>query len=94
VSGLTRIPTHRGDVLILATTLTFPSYLVALVTQDGQQDCGTEVDVRPLALLAWAVKRAKAVVVPGGRIYLANTDTGDWALIATRNNRLRLISGV
>ena len=79
---LRRIPTRRGDVLILAASQTFSTYAVAMVDEDGQQDFGSGFNGRYLVSLQDAVKQAKTVVVPQGRIYLMNIDAGEWAIIS------------
>jgi len=80
-SMLRRMPTQRGDVLILAATQSFSTYAVAMVYKDEQQDFGNGFNGRYLASLPEAMKEAKALVMPPGRIYLINIDTGDWAIV-------------
>ena len=78
----TRIPTHRGDVLILRTNQSFVLHAVARVTRDGQQDFFTHVNVRYASDRAAAEADAKALVAPGRRIFFRNLDTGDWSEIS------------
>lgn len=72
-----RIPTQRGDVLILLT-LAPASYAIATVTIDGQQDFGAGYNVMKVPDFALAMKQARALALPGCRIYLVNVDTGEW----------------
>jgi hypothetical protein len=76
-----RIPTHSGDVLILWTHASFTIYALGHVTKDGQQDFGTQVDVRYPPGRAAAVAEAKAMVAAGRQIFFRNIDTGDWSEI-------------
>jgi hypothetical protein len=82
------MPTHSGDVLILLTSKTCFPYAVGEVSKDSQQDFGSEFNVMHFAGLAEALRQAKALVVPGRRIYLLNIDTGDWALVSGGENRM------
>jgi len=86
------IPTHLGDVLILLTDQSFSIHAVGQVTKDGQQDFDTyhrkppeheheHVNLRYEIDRAAAVADAKAMVVPGQRIFFRNIDTGDWSEI-------------
>jgi hypothetical protein len=78
-----RIPTHSGDVLILWTHASFKIYAVGQVTQDGQQDFGTRVNVRYPPNRVAAVAEAKAMVAAGRQIFFRNIDTGEWSEIRT-----------
>jgi hypothetical protein len=73
-----RIPTHLGDVLILRTSQSYAVHAVGRVSKDGQQDFSSEAHVHYEIDYAAAVAQAKALVVPGGRIFFRNIDTGDW----------------
>jgi hypothetical protein len=73
-----RIPSHRGDVLILRTTQSYSIHAVGRVSKDGQQDFGSEANVMYEIDYAAAVARAKALLLPGGRIFFRNLDTSDW----------------
>ena len=75
----TRIPTHCGDVLILRTDHSFVLHAVGRVTRDGQQDFHTHVNVKYASDRAAAEADAKALVVPGRRIFFRNLDTEDWS---------------
>ena len=78
----TRIPTHCGDVLILRTDHSFILHAVGRVTRDGQQDFHTHVNVKYANDRAAAEADAKALVVPGRRIFFRNLDTGDWSEVS------------
>ena len=73
-----QIPTHVGDVLILRTTRSFSVHAVGRVSKDGQQDFGHEAHVTYETDYAAAVTQAKALVVPGRRMFFRNIDTGAW----------------
>ena len=73
-----RIPTHVGDVLILRTTKSYTVHAVGRVTKDGQQDFASGALVKYETDFTAAVGEAKALVVPGHRIFFRNIDTGDW----------------
>jgi hypothetical protein len=73
-----RIPTHLGDVLILWTTQSYAVHAVGRVSKDGQQDFSSESNVHYEIDYAAALAQAKALVVPGGRIFFRNIDTFDW----------------
>ena len=77
-----RIPTQLGDVLILRTDHSFTLHAVGQVTKDGQQDFDTHKDVKYTSDRATALADAKALVVPGRRIFCRNLDTGDWSEIS------------
>jgi hypothetical protein len=76
-----RIPTQPGDVLILSTDQSFTVYAVGLVTKDGQQEFDTHMNVKYDRARRAAVADAKALVVPGRRIFVRNIDTGAWSEI-------------
>jgi hypothetical protein len=73
-----QIPTHLGDVLILRTTRSYSVHAVGRVSKDGQQDFVSEAHVKYETDYAAAVGQAKALVLPGRRIFLRNIDTGAW----------------
>lgn len=76
------IPTRVGDVLILHTDHSFAIYALGLVSEDGQQAFDTGVGVEYVSDHTAAVAKAKALVLPGRRIFLRNLDTGDWSEIS------------
>ena len=76
------IPTQVGDVLILRTGQSFTTHAVGQVSEDGQQDFHTQMNVKYVRERAAAVAEAKALVVPGRRMFLWNIDTGDWSEIS------------
>ena len=82
MAGLSRMPTRRGDVLILATTQTFTMYAVVTVGVDGQQDFGTGISGGHFSELTAAVKRARDLAGPGRSVYLVNIDTSDWRIMS------------
>jgi hypothetical protein len=86
MAKLARIPTRQGDVLILLTTLFAPTYSVATVAVDGQQDFGGGENVMHLPDMAAAVKAAKMLMTHGSCTYLINIDTGDWALVPSQDS--------
>ena len=78
-----RIPSLRGDVLILWTTQSYTVHAVGRVSKDGQQDFSSEANVQYEIDYAGAVAQAKALVLPGRRIFFRNIDTGDWNEISS-----------
>jgi hypothetical protein len=74
-------PTEIGDVLILRTSLSYTVYAVGSVTTAGQHDFSHSQQVRHVKTHAEAVKTAKAIVAPHGRIYLLDIDTTEWSQI-------------
>jgi hypothetical protein len=78
----TPIPTQVGDVLILRTGHSFSTHAVGRVSEDGQQDFRRLANVTHVSDRAAAVAEAKALVVPGRRMFLWNIDTGDWSEIS------------
>jgi hypothetical protein len=77
-----RIPTQVGDVLILRTEQSFALYAVGQVSKADQQDFCAQVNVNYVRDRAAAVAEAKALVVPGRRVFFRNIDTGDWSEIS------------
>jgi hypothetical protein len=77
-----RMPTQVGDVLILRTD-TSSTHAVGKVLQDGQQDFHRQMNVKYVRDRAAAVAEAKALVVPGRRIFFWNLDTRDWSEISS-----------
>jgi hypothetical protein len=88
MARLASIPTQRGDVLILMTILRPASYALAMVSIDGQQDFGAGYNVMNVPDFTLAMKQAKALVLPGCRIYVLNVDTGEWTLISDGTSRI------
>jgi hypothetical protein len=79
----TRIPTQVGDVLILQTDHPSAIYAVGRVSKDGQQDFRGGVNVQHVNNRAAAVAKAKALVIPGRRIFTWNLDTRKWSEISS-----------
>jgi hypothetical protein len=75
-------PTEIGDVLILRTSRSYTTYAVGSVVTAGQHDFSHSEQVRYVTTHAEAVKTAKAIVAPHGRIYLLDIDTGEWSQIS------------
>ena len=75
-------PTEIGDVLILRTSLSYTVYAVGSVATAGQHDFAHSQQVRHVTTHAEAVKTAKAIVAPHGRIYLLDIDTAEWSQIS------------
>ncbi len=74
-----KVPTRFGDVLILTTERAGSIHLVCPVSSDGQQGCTADrhtVSGRPEALA-----KARSLVVPDGRIFLKDQDSGEWGEI-------------
>jgi hypothetical protein len=71
-----QIPTQIGDVLILHKR-SIPTHAVGAVSEGGQQDLKANMSYEPDRAAAEAA--ARRVVMPGRRIYIKNTDTGNWA---------------
>ena len=85
----TRIPTELGDVLILRTDHSFTLHVVGAITLRGQQDFDTYPKANPHARLqratdrAAAIAAAKALLVPGRRIFFRHLETGEWSEISS-----------
>ena len=75
-------PTEIGDVLILRTSVSYTVYAVGSVATAGQHDFSHSEPVRHVSTHAEAVTTAKALVAPGGRIYLLDIDTAEWSQIS------------
>ena len=75
-------PTEVGDVLILGTRQSYTVYAVGSVATARQNDFSHSELVVHVPTHAEAVDIARALVVPGGRIYLSDIDTGEWSEIA------------
>ena len=73
-----RIPTQLGDVLILRTTHSFTVHVVGRVCMNAQQDFASQRNLKCLDAQTSALAEAKAIAVPGGRIFMRNMDTGEW----------------
>ncbi len=78
-----QVPTRIGDALILQTTHTYTVYAVGRVSHSGQQDFSRGAAVKHEHDDVAAVAYAKALVAPGGRIFLRNIDRGDWSEISS-----------
>jgi len=72
-------PTEIGDVLILRTSVSYTVYAVGRVDTAGQTDFSHGQQPHHVTTYAEAVKTAKAIVAPRGRIYLLDIDTGEWS---------------
>jgi hypothetical protein len=55
---------------------------VGLVTKDGQQDFDTHMNLKYERDRTAAVADARALGMPGCRIFFRNLDTGDWSEIS------------
>ena len=75
-------PTEIGDVLILRTRLSYTVYAVGSVVTAGRHDFSHSEQVRHVTTHADAVNAAKAIVAPGGRVYLLDIDTEEWSQIS------------
>jgi hypothetical protein len=75
-----RIPTLRGDVLVLCSD-TIPTYAVGVVSEDGQQDLRGLANVQYLSDRATALAVAKALAQSGKRIFVLEIDNaeGGWS---------------
>ena len=74
---MTGPPTRLGDVLILTKEAAGSIHEVCPVSTDGQHGCTADrhtVSGRPAALA-----KARSLVVPKGRIFLLDQDSGEWA---------------
>jgi hypothetical protein len=78
-----RIPTQVGDVLILRTDETFAIHAVGVVSKDGQQAFRGQTDVKYVSGHADALAEARAILVPGRRVFLLDIDFGDWSVVST-----------
>jgi hypothetical protein len=77
-----RIPTEIGDVLILRTTRSYTIHAVGRVSKAGQQDLGSEANVKHEIAYAAAVVQAKTMVGPGRRIFFRDIDIDEWSEIS------------
>ena len=77
-----RMPTQRGDVLILETEKGVKIHAVGLVTEDGQQHFHAQRNVRYVNSRVAAIGEAKALVLPGRRIFLLTLESGDWSEVS------------
>jgi hypothetical protein len=75
-------PTAIGDVLILRTSQSYTVYAVGSVSTAGQHDFSHSERVDHVLTSDEALKIAKTLVVPAGRIYLLDIDTEEWSEIA------------
>jgi hypothetical protein len=76
-----RIPTRRGDVLILFTAQSFAVHAFGPVSEDSQQDFHSHANVKYEPDQVAAVAGARAVVNAGGHIFFRNLDSGEWSEI-------------
>jgi hypothetical protein len=83
VGRMLRIPTEVGDVLILRTEQTFSIHAIEVVTKAGQQDCRGQVHVTYVRNDEEALTEARAMCVPGRRIFILDIDSGDWSQISS-----------
>jgi len=75
-----RIPTRRGDVLVLCSD-SIPTYAVGTVSEDGQQDLRGLANVQYLNDRATALAAAKDLAQSGNRIFVLEVDNaeGGWS---------------
>jgi hypothetical protein len=71
------LPTKLGDVLILTTDRAYRTFAVGLA-KAGQQDFHEPSAVKYVDSRDAALALAKALVAPGGRIFLRDLDTKEW----------------
>ncbi len=71
------VPTRLGDVLILIRAAGGSIHEVCPVSADGQQGC--TADRHTVSGRSAAVEKARSLVVPTGRIFLVDQDSGEWA---------------
>ncbi len=70
------MPTRFGDVIILVSSKAGSTHLVCPVATDAQQ--GGTADRHTVLGLAAAEDKARSLVVPAGRIFLRDQDSGEW----------------
>jgi hypothetical protein len=75
-------PPEIGDVLILRTSVSYTVYAVGPVVTAGQTDFSHGQQPHHVTTFAEAVKAAKAIAAPRGRIHLLDIDTGEWSEIS------------
>jgi hypothetical protein len=80
------MPTRVGDVLMLRTEESFTIHAVGLVSKDGQQHFCGQLNVKHFRDRDSAMVEARALLVPGRRIFLSNIDTSDWSEIPDRDS--------
>jgi hypothetical protein len=80
--AMTKIPTQIGDVLILRTDKAGSTHAVGAISKDDQQDFKGQSDLNYVSGRAAAEAAARSLVMPGGRIFFRNDDTGDWQEIS------------
>jgi hypothetical protein len=76
------MPTRLGDVLILQTDRDLKIHAVGQVAEDGQQDFHAQRNVKYISDRAAALAEAKALLLPGRRIFLSRLDAGHWSEIS------------
>ncbi len=74
-----KIRTRFGDVLILTTERAGSIHLVCPVSVDGQQ--GRSGNRHTVSGRPEALAKARSLVVPEGRIFLKDHDSGEWGEI-------------
>jgi hypothetical protein len=70
------MPTEVGDVLILHKS-SIPTHAIGTISEVGQQTLKANMSHERGRAAAEAT--ARTFVMPGRRIYIKNTDTGNWA---------------
>jgi hypothetical protein len=80
-------PTSIGDVLILRTSVSYTVYAVGTVSTTGQDDFSRTQQVFHVSTRDEAIRTAKAMVSPHGRIHLLDIDTSEWSQIETDQSK-------
>ena len=73
--------TRPGDVLILTTDQSFRTFAVGRVVSHDQLDFHEPSDVQHVDGRASALKLAKVLIAPGGKVFLRDLDTEIWSEI-------------
>ena len=71
-----------GDVLILTTEKAGSTHLVCPVSTNGQQGGSADRHSHTVSGRAAAVAKARSLVVPEGRIFLKDQESGEWGGIS------------
>ena len=79
IETATRLPTRRGDVLVLRTAQSFTVHVVGAVSVDGQQDFHGRTNVTYVIDRAAAIAAAEVLVESGRVIFFRDIDTGQWS---------------
>jgi hypothetical protein len=78
--GAVRIPTERGDILILQTESGVRIHAVGRVSKRGQQDFhGVNPAPIYIANHQEAITAARVMAARGRRIFLVNIDSREWS---------------